>query len=89
MQSQHRSVELWEHLLTANECKQDHKYMITKIKTKDLLIHIWNEIDETEPMFFDQQNDHTRTYLQSPHFSEEDIKQFLATALWMQVIFDT
>jgi len=40
-------------------------------------------------MFFDQQNDRIRTYLQRRHFSGEEIERFLAPGLWMRIIRET
>ena len=72
-----------EGTLVDSQWKQERKNTLSKIKTKEDLTRIGNAIYEAEPMFFDQQNDRVRTYLQRRHFSGEEIEWFLTTGLWV------
>lgn len=72
-----------------SQWKVDKKTKLHSVKSSADLMTMSEELQEVQATIFDQQDDNVRLYLQQRHYGSSEIKEYLATGLWIRIIRDT
>lgn len=75
--------------LPDGQWKVDKKTKLRSIKSSADLMTMSEELQEAQATIFEQQDDNVRIFLQQRHYSSSEVKEYLATGLWIRIIRDT
>jgi hypothetical protein len=75
--------------ISDGQWKVDKKTKLRSIKSAADLMTMSEELQDVQATIFEQQDINVRLFLQRRHYSSSEIKEYLATGLWIRIIRDT